>query len=242
MKRKVRFYILNIILFLVILLLAAFLFIYMCCGVKTREFEGATVYTDEELTDLLFREKYDNNVVSSWFMSLVRPKKGIPFVEKVAVKPTSLTSVKVIITEKERYGVLQTSDTDFYYFDSAFQCVEHADHYIDGTPLFIFQKLTGKAKAGKALPVTGSSKKAMDVVIEETAKRGIAVQNTVINEDGGIVMHSGAVEIRLGSRTNLKEKIMRLPYILPSLEGKAGILHLEDWTEENTDIVFEQTG
>ena len=37
----------------------------------------------------------------------------------------------------------------------------------------------------------------------------------------------------------LDEKIMRLQYILPTINGQAGILHLENWTPESTDIVFE---
>ena len=41
-------------------------------------------------------------------------------------------------------------------------------------------------------------------------------------------------------RDYLEEKIMRLPHILPYLDGQTGILHLEDWTEDNTDIVFER--
>lgn len=242
MKRKIRFYILNIILFLVILGLIAFLFVYICCGVKSRTFEGSTVYTDDQLTGLLFKEKYDNNVVSSWFMSLVRPKTGIPFVEKVTIRPSSLSSVKVTVKEKERYGVVQTGDADFYYFDSACRIVQHSDTYIGGTPLFYLPEFSEKAKEGSSLPTSGANRKIIEVVVEETGKRGIGVQSTVITDDGSIVMHYGTIEIRLGTRANLKEKIMRLPYVLPSLDGRTGILHLEDWTEENTDIVFEQTG
>ena len=38
----------------------------------------------------------------------------------------------------------------------------------------------------------------------------------------------------------MSEKVMRLSYILPKLEGMTGTLHLEDWNTENTDIVFEK--
>ncbi len=242
MRKKARFYILNIILFLVILGVIAFLFIYICCGVKSRTFAGSTVYSDEELTEMLFKEKYDDNVVSSWFMGIFRPKTGIPFVEKVTIMPTSLTEVKVTVKEKERYGVVQTSDTDFYYFDSKYNLTEHSDRYIEGTPLFMLPAFSGKAKEGSPLPTSGANKKTMGTIIDETAKRGISVADTVISDDGSIVMNYGTIEIRLGTRTNLKEKIMRLPYVLPNLQGLSGILHLEDWTEENTDIVFEKTG
>ena len=38
----------------------------------------------------------------------------------------------------------------------------------------------------------------------------------------------------------LTQKVIRLKEILPSVEGLSGILHLENWTEETTDIVFDK--
>jgi len=43
----------------------------------------------------------------------------------------------------------------------------------------------------------------------------------------------------VGSADNLTDKLMRLEYILPELTGKKGTLHLENWSNENTDIIFE---
>ena len=47
------------------------------------------------------------------------------------------------------------------------------------------------------------------------------------------------IQILLGKQTDLEEKLMRLPKILPYLEGMTGILHLENWSRDNTDIVFK---
>ena len=54
-----------------------------------------------------------------------------------------------------------------------------------------------------------------------------------------MTVYSGKIEIRVGNADNLSQKIMRLQYILPQLEGKKGTLHLENWTSETTDIVFD---
>jgi cell division protein FtsQ len=51
-------------------------------------------------------------------------------------------------------------------------------------------------------------------------------------------VNSGDVKVRLGNRSGLEEKLRRLAYILPMLDGKKGTLHLEDFSENNTDIVF----
>ena len=56
---------------------------------------------------------------------------------------------------------------------------------------------------------------------------------------GSMTVYSGKITILVGNADNLAQKIMRLQYILPQLEGKKGTLHLENWTSETTDIIFD---
>ena len=51
----------------------------------------------------------------------------------------------------------------------------------------------------------------------------------------------GNVSVIIGDTTKLTRKIERLKAIMPSLEGKSGTLHLESWTEETTNIVFDKS-
>ena len=44
----------------------------------------------------------------------------------------------------------------------------------------------------------------------------------------------------MGNEENLSQKIIRLSSILPQLAGLKGTLHLENWTEETVDIVFDK--
>ena len=46
--------------------------------------------------------------------------------------------------------------------------------------------------------------------------------------------------ISLGSSSYLEEKLERLSYILPEIEGMQGTLHLENFSPNNTDVVFEK--
>ena len=54
------------------------------------------------------------------------------------------------------------------------------------------------------------------------------------------VLEYGEVSVYLGSMELLTQKIARLDKILPSLEGMSGVLHLEKWTEENSNSVFKK--
>lgn len=70
-------------------------------------------------------------------------------------------------------------------------------------------------------------------------KYEISPQQIQFGENGSAVVLYRGLEILLGKETYLEEKLMRLPRILPYLEGKNGTLHLENWSPDNTDIVFK---
>ena len=50
----------------------------------------------------------------------------------------------------------------------------------------------------------------------------------------------GNVKVEMGSLELLTQKVERLDKILPQLSGMQGTLHLENWTEETTNIVFDK--
>ncbi|NCC42316.1 MAG: hypothetical protein EOM18_01710 [Clostridia bacterium] len=55
-----------------------------------------------------------------------------------------------------------------------------------------------------------------------------------------LVYNNGSIHCKLGKDTLLEEKITRVAAILPKLEGMTGILHLEGYTEDTTNIIFSQ--
>ena len=44
----------------------------------------------------------------------------------------------------------------------------------------------------------------------------------------------------LGEDADMDQIIMRLTGVLPHLEGKSGVLHMENFSEANKDITFEE--
>ena len=53
-------------------------------------------------------------------------------------------------------------------------------------------------------------------------------------------LYFGGVEVSLGTRDFIDEKIIQLQYILPELEGKNGILEMKDFDEGTKNITFEE--
>ena len=55
-----------------------------------------------------------------------------------------------------------------------------------------------------------------------------------------VTLGYGTVKVNIGKLENLDEKLMQLPYILPSLEGERGTLDLQNYTLDKKSITFEK--
>ena len=60
------------------------------------------------------------------------------------------------------------------------------------------------------------------------------------DEKSHITIRYETYSIALGNSYLLEEKIDRMLRILPQIEGLYGTLHLENYSNQNTDIVFEK--
>lgn len=60
------------------------------------------------------------------------------------------------------------------------------------------------------------------------------------NEQITLVYQQGSIHCQLGKDSLLEEKITRVAAILPKLDELTGILHLEDYTTDTTNIIFSK--
>ena len=94
--------------------------------------------------------------------------------------------------------------------------------------------------AGKALPAAG----ALFGFRQPASPRknmGLDIDEITFGSSGQITLTSKTITASLGTADRLKDKLLRLSYILPKVQDEAGVLHFEDYTEDNTDIVFQKT-
>lgn len=71
---------------------------------------------------------------------------------------------------------------------------------------------------------------------------GMEPDQVAFDEAGWMTLHFGSARIALGDDSHLEEKMSRASAILPQLtgEGLAGVLHLENYTGGEQNIVFTQ--
>ena len=235
---RFRFYFINIFLGIVITVLAACIFVYFCCRVQTVEVEGNTLYTQRQIQDYVLDGTYSYNSVYAVVENLLHPKKDIPFVDSVKVRMTGLNALRITVTEKSMIGYLTLADGTYAYFDRDGVVQETSDRLLEGL-LPVGGIPCEEARAGDKLPADDEILTYLTALLKGLEKYEITPQGITFAEDGSATLQYQGIQIQLGKQTDLEEKLMRLPKILPYLEGMTGILHLENWSRDNTDIVFK---
>ena len=70
-------------------------------------------------------------------------------------------------------------------------------------------------------------------------KYSLSADKIYFDASYSITLFFGGVKVTLGTGEDMDEKIMKLQYILPELEGKNGTIPLENYTEDTKSITFD---
>ncbi|MCR4869587.1 MAG: hypothetical protein K5889_08905 [Lachnospiraceae bacterium] len=234
-----RYYRANIILGVLIFFLGIAVLSIFVCRVDKFTVEGNNILTEDEVLRASLVEKYKHNGLYDVIYAKFHPVKDLEFAEKIKVSMRGPHEVVLKVWEKQTDYYVR-DDKDLYVYCNKDACVTQVSSKLvsDALPVNGLKVSHDKVKAGRRLPVAGNRINALKVLWKNIKSRKITVDDVIFSEDGNIVVNSGDVKVRLGNRSGLEEKLRRLAYILPMLDGKKGTLHLEDFSENNTDIVF----
>ena len=227
---------------LVLLLAISVLIIWKVFTVETIQVEGNEHYSDEQIQKFVLNDEYSWNSLYVVLKYCFIETKEIPFVDTMEVSLTNPHTLKVRVYEKGILGYLYIASIDQNaYFDKDGFVVETSKEMIEGIPqveglncdkVVLYEKLPLKDEGIlKSLLAASQALKKNEVVPDKIQ----------FAENGDITLTYGGIEVLLGSSDNLTKKILRLPYILPQLSGMTGTLHVENWTENTTDIIFNKT-
>ncbi len=241
-RTKIGFYFVNIVLGIIILLLIAGIAAFILCQEETVVVQGSTIYTEDEVKQAVLTDAYSKrNCVYAVGKNLIDPKTDIPFIDSVKVTMTGRNTLLITVSETEMTGYFVLSDgTTYAYFDEDGVITDVSERFVEGLTLLEGVE-ADSVSIGDTIPLDSSDLKAVISTFANLRKNDLTVSTVTISEEGEITAQYENILINLGTRSNLDEKIKRLPYILPSIEGYTGTLHLENWTEDNTDIVFQYT-
>ena len=243
-KRRRKHILIGFLTTLLILALAA-LIVIKVFTVKNVEVEGNKLYSDEQIKEWVLNDDYSWNTLYVYFKYRFFDTQEVPFIDTMEVSVKSPHTLHVEVYEKGLLGYLYMDSLgQNVYFDKDGFVVEMSTDVIEGVPQITgltchfwtdsFQDQSGIT----AQPVAQEDL----LAVTQTLKKYNLVPDTINYDDqGNVTLQYGTITVNLGQATSLTEKVVRMEKIMPNLEGLTGILHLEDWTEDTTDITFEKT-
>jgi cell division protein FtsQ len=200
---------------------------------------GNTHYTNEEIMQMVMDGKLGHN---SLYLSLKYRNKSIeniPFIQKMNVEILSPDTIRINVYEKAVAGYIQYLGR-YMYFDRDGIVVESSLEPSDTVPLVLGLSFDHVIIHEK-LPVAKEEVFAEILDITKLlSKYDLHAEKIFFDSDYNVYLYFDTVEVSLGTQDFIDEKIIQLQYILPSLEGKNGILEMKDYDEDTTNITFEE--
>lgn len=237
-RRKIGLYILLIL----ILLIAAGVFIVMnVFTVENVVVEGNELYSSTQIENMVLNDEYSWNSLYVDLKYRFVDIGEVPFVDTMEVSLDNPHTVHIKVYEKGMLGYLYINSIgQNAYFDKDGFVVETSTEVIDGVP-----KITGisceEVVLYEKLQLENSDILRDLLNLTQTLKKYNLLPDE-IQYDSNMepVLYYGTIQVKIGSEDNLSQKVVRLSIILPQLDGLSGTLHLETWTPESTDIIWDR--
>ena len=202
------------------------------------EVKGNKFYSDKEIKRMVLDAPIAKNTILATMIKTEEKTKDAQLIEKVTLKRKNMNTLVVQVKEKKMIG----------YFDYQGKCANFdrqgivqilTEAPIENVP-YIEGLDVKEVKQGEKLKGINTKKLnsilSVGKMLEKTDQKP---DKLVFNDMKQLVLYYGEIEVRLGNDENMDEKMNRLVGILPQLEGMAGILHLENITEDTQAVVFE---
>ena len=241
-RRRARLKRTGLTIFLVLLLLAALgtVMVWKVFVVKEVEVEGNEIYSDKQIENWVLNDEYSWNSLYVYFKNKFHKTEEIPFVDSMEITLKSPQKLQIQVIEKGVLGyVYVPSLGKNAYFDKDGFVVELSSEVISGVT-----KISGlsveNAELYKKLSLDDSRFLKTLLNVTQLLKKYERVPDIIVIQNGDVLLSYGEIQVSVGSGTYLNEKILRMDQIFPQLEGLSGTLHLETWTENNTDIYFRK--
>lgn len=200
---------------------------------------GNIHYTQEEIQEIVMDGPLGNN---SLYLSLKYKKKGIediPFVDVMDVSILAPDTIKITVYEKALAGYVEYMDS-YMYFDKDGYVVESSQIKTEGVP-----QITGlqfsSCTLGQKLPVEREDIFASIMELTKLlGKYELSPDRIYFRNYTEITLYFGNVRVALGAGDNMEEKLMVLPTFLENLDGKKGVLRMENYNRDTKTTVFEK--
>ena len=221
--------------------------------VKNIKVEGNELYDEQLITDTVLNDEYSWNSLYVLLKYTFVDTKDVPFIDAMEIRLEGPQTLKIKVYEKGMMGYIYIPAIgENAYFDKDGFVVETSTRIIEGVP-----KIEGisceEVVLYEKLPI--DSQKLREILTLTQALKGEEFekeQAQVLMRENLLpdVIHFGLeqspvlfyknTQVWMGSIDLLTQRVARLKGIFPNINDIAGILHMENWTEESKNSLFEK--
>lgn len=220
------------------LLLAGFLAVTLF-RIRDVEVTGNSFYSEQEIIDRVITDRYTSNSIYLYLKYRYLDTDEIPFVDKIEVSMKGPGKVKLRVYEKSIVGYVTYMGANMY-FDKDGIVVESSSEITEGIPCISGLKFSS-VSLYKKLEVEDSSVFERILNITQLVKKYELTPDRIeFGDDSELTLYFDQVRVAMGNSGSLEEKVGRLHDLYPDLEGRSGIFHMENYTEDSKFISFEQ--
>ena len=224
-----------IVLFLGLAIIAAIIFLLFY--VQKIEVKGNDYVTEKEIIETVQNDDFSVNALYILGKYALGKGKTLPCLEQMKVRLKAPWSVKIEVKEKPIVGYIQNGEL-YDYFDKEGLVVLESSALIEGVP-YIEGIGLGEVKLYEHL--RSKNTKIFEQILEtsrEITKHDLKPDRIVCEEDV-ICLYVGSIRIRLGKNVSAVQ-IAQIAPILEKIGDKEGTLHLENYSEVQGTITFEE--
>ncbi len=208
--------------------------------VKTVKVEGNKLYNEQLIRETVLNDEYSWNSLYVLLKYTFMDTKEVPFIDTMEIKLNSPTCLTIKVYEKGLLGYLHVPVMNqMAYFDKDGFVVETSTRIIENVP-----KIEGisceEVVLFEKLPIDDQQLRDMLTLTQTLKREGLEPDGIYFGAVNSPVVYYGNTEVWLGSTELLTQKVERLNEILPNVLGLEGVLHMENWTEETANIIFEK--
>lgn len=238
-QRMLKRLLIALAIFCVVAVIAAFIVVKVFV-VKTVKVEGNKLYNEQLIRETVLNDEYSWNSLYVLLKYKFVDTQEVPFIDTMEIKLNSPSSLTIKVYEKGLIGYLHIPtmnqmayfDKDGFVVETSTRVIENVPR-IDGVPceeVVLFEKL----------PIDDHKLRDMLTLTQTLKREGLEPDAIHFGAVNSPVVYYGNTEVWLGSMELLTQKVERLNEILPNVLGIDGILHMENWTEETANIIFEK--
>lgn len=238
-QRLIKKLLIGILVFMILTIIAIFIVINVFV-VKNVKVEGNELYDEQLITDTVLNDEYSWNSLYVLLKYTFIDTKEVPFIDTMEVTLEDPQTLKIKVYEKGMLGYLYISAIgENAYFDKDGFVVETSTRIIENVP-----KMEGlscdEVVLYEKLPIENQQLRDILTLTQALKREGLGPDAIHFGLEQAPVLYYGDTEVWLGSNELLTQKVTRLKEIMPSISVMQGVLHMENWTEESSNIIFEK--